>query len=119
MTGIFAALASRSTGSQPVSTTGARMITSTFCAMKARMALIWFSCFCWASENFSSMPRLAASPLIDSVSAVRHALSAPICENPTVIFFSSAWAVPANRIAAAMVNMSFFMCRPSSFSPGD
>ena len=46
MTGILAALASRSTGSQPVSTTGENAMTSTFCAMNDRIALIWFSCFC-------------------------------------------------------------------------
>ena len=40
MTGIFAAFASRRTGSQPVSTTGEKAMTSTFWAMKERMALI-------------------------------------------------------------------------------
>ena len=48
ITGMPAALASRSTVSQPVSTTGEKAITSTFCAMKERSALIWFSCFCCA-----------------------------------------------------------------------
>jgi hypothetical protein len=51
--------------------------------MKLRIALIWASCWPWASENFSSIPRLAASDLMDSVSAVRHGLSAPIWEKPT------------------------------------
>ena len=46
MTGILASLASRSTVSQPVSTTGEKAMTSTFCGMKERIALIWFSCFC-------------------------------------------------------------------------
>src|SRR6266481_608506 len=55
--------------------------------MKDFSALIWFSCFCCASENTSSTLRLAASFLIDSVFAVRHPLSAPICENPTTTFF--------------------------------
>src|SRR5215475_14380143 len=55
--------------------------------MKVFSALIWFSCFCCASENTSSTPRLAASDLIESVFAVRHPLSAPIWENPTVTFF--------------------------------
>src|SRR5215831_18403996 len=55
--------------------------------MKDLSALIWFSCFCCASENTSSIPRFAASDLIDSVLAVRQPLSAPICENPTTIFF--------------------------------
>ena len=53
---MFAALASCSTVSQPVSTTGEKAMTSTCWAMKERMALIWFSCFCCASENFSVMP---------------------------------------------------------------
>jgi len=47
-------------------------------ATNARSALIWFSCFCCASEKRRSMPRFAASERIDSVSAVRHPLSAPI-----------------------------------------
>ena len=55
ITGIFAALASCSTVSQPDSTTGENAMTSTFCAMKERIALIWFSCFCCASENRRSM----------------------------------------------------------------
>jgi hypothetical protein len=33
--------------------------------------------------SFPAMPRFAASETIDYVSAVRQALSAPICENPT------------------------------------
>jgi hypothetical protein len=33
--------------------------------MKERIALIWFSCFCWASANFRSMPRFLASLLGD------------------------------------------------------
>ncbi len=72
MTGILAVLASRSTVSQPLSTTGENAITSTFCAMKERIALIWFSCFCCASENLRSMPCCLAADLIDSVLAVRH-----------------------------------------------
>jgi hypothetical protein len=40
-----------STVSQPVATTGENAMTSTFWAMKLRSALIWFSCFCWASAN--------------------------------------------------------------------
>jgi|GEM_PF-6222943 len=62
--------------------------------MKLRIALIWFSCFCWASANFSSMPRFSASDLIDSVFAVRQALSAPIGEKPTTSFLSvPPWAL--------------------------
>src|SRR5215467_10687537 len=55
--------------------------------MNVFSALIWFSCFCCASENTSSTPRLAASDLIESVFAVRQPLSAPIWENPTTTFF--------------------------------
>src|SRR5690606_14946465 len=58
---------------------------STPCAMKLRMALIWFSCFCCASENLRSMPRRAASALTDSEKLVRQPLSEPTCEKPTVI----------------------------------
>jgi len=86
-TGILAALASRSTVSQPDSTTGKKAITSTFCAMYERIALIWFSCFCCASENLSSMPASLAEALIDSVLAVRHSLSAPTCAKPSTSFF--------------------------------
>ena len=105
ITGIFAALASRSTVPQPDSTTGENAITSTFCAMKARMALIWFSCFCCASENFSSMPASLAEALIDSVLAVRHSLSAPTCEKPSTIF-PCANAAGIGRPAAAMAAMT-------------
>ena len=76
-TGIPAFFASCNTGSNPVSTTGENAITSTPSAMNERIALIWFSSFCWASEKRRSMPRLAASALIESVLAVRQPLSAP------------------------------------------
>jgi len=82
-TGIPACFTSVSTGSQPVSTTGARMMASSFCATNDRRALIWFSCFCCASENFRAMFRFFASAMIDFVSAVRQALSAPIWLKPT------------------------------------
>src|SRR5471030_1382043 len=82
MTGILAALASRSTVSQPDSTTGENAIRSTRWAMKERIALTWFSCFCWASANLRVMPSFLAASLIDTVFAVRHSLSAPTCENP-------------------------------------
>ena len=58
---MFAALASRSTVSQPVSTTGENAMTSTRCAMNERSALIWFSCFCCASEKRSVMPASGAA----------------------------------------------------------
>src|SRR5687768_13966342 len=106
MTGIFARCASRSTGSQPVSTTGAKMIASTRWVMKLRSARIWFSCLPCASANFRSTPRFAASDLIDSVSAVRQALSAPIWEKPTVTlpplgFFSGPAATVGTEPEAA------------------
>src|SRR5882762_10345849 len=97
-------LISRSTGSQPVSTTGEKAITSTPCAMNERNALIWFSCFCWASANLSSMPRLAASDLMDSVLAVRQPLSAPNCEKPTTTFWSAADELDAQHDASARDN---------------
>ena len=48
--------------------------------MNERIARIWFSCFCCASENFRLMPASFAAPFTDTVFAVRHALSAPTCE---------------------------------------
>jgi len=79
--------------------------------MNERRALIWFSCFCWASANLSSTPRLAASLLIESVLAVRQALSAPIWEKPTVSFSAATHgAATENRLPAAMRRVtSFFM----------
>src|SRR5262245_55708992 len=85
--GIPACLASLNTGVQPVLTIGATMMTSTFWAMKLRIALIWLSCFCWASENLRSIPRLAASDLIESVLAVRQPDSAPVWAKPATIGF--------------------------------
>src|SRR5690606_38491560 len=93
-TGMFARFASSSTGCQPVSTTGATMIASTPWAMKLRMARIWFSCFCCASENLRSMPRRAASALTDSEKLVRQPLSEPTCEKPTVMGRSRAVGAP-------------------------
>src|SRR5678816_2666261 len=72
------------------------MITSTFWATKLRSALIWFSCFCWASAKRRSMPRFSASDLIESVLAVRQADSAPIWEKPTTVFLPDA---PAPALA--------------------
>ena len=62
------------------------MMASTFCAMKLCMALIWFSCFCWASENLRSIPRFAASSWMFLVCALRQSLSEPICEKPITSF---------------------------------
>ncbi|MNJ62611.1 hypothetical protein D3C77_584590 [compost metagenome] len=61
--------------------------------MKLRIALIWFSCFCWASENLSSIPDSFAASWIDFVLAVLHPLSAPTCEKPSVIFRSLAFSL--------------------------
>ncbi len=77
-----AALASLRTASQPVTTTGEKAMTSTFCLMKDRIAAIWFSCFCWASENFRSTPAAFAASWIDLVLAVRQPDSAPTWEKP-------------------------------------
>src|SRR5690349_372941 len=78
-------LASFSTVSQPDSTTGEKAITSTFCWMKVRIALIWFSCFCCASENLSWIPAFFAASWTDLVLAVRQPLSAPTWAKPMVI----------------------------------
>ena len=79
-----ASLASPRTASQPVATTGASRIASTPWATNDRTAAIWFSCFCWASENCRSMPRASASCLVTVVSAARQPDSEPICEKPMV-----------------------------------
>ncbi len=92
-TGICASLASFSTESQPVETTGARKMASTPWAMKDRIALIWFSCFCWASAILKLMLRFLASDLETEVSAARQPDSEPICEKPMVR--SAAWALNA------------------------
>ncbi|MEO3814993.1 hypothetical protein ABGB17_38865, partial [Sphaerisporangium sp. B11E5] len=63
--------------------------------MNDRIALIWFSCFCCASENFSSIPAAFADSCTDLVFAVRHPLSAPTWENPIVIVPSPDAAPPA------------------------
>src|ERR1700684_1034750 len=106
ITGIFAALASSRIGSQPDSTTGENAITSTFCAIYERIALIWFSCFCWASENLRVIFVAAAVDLIDSVLAVRHALSAPTCAKPRVMGLSWAYAPGAARLRAPIPAVS-------------
>ena len=59
-------------------------MTSTRCWMYERIALIWFSCFCCASENFRSTPAAAADSWIDLVLAVRQPLSAPTWAKPRV-----------------------------------
>ena len=131
--GIFAARACLRIGSQPPSTTGARMMASTCCAMNAPSALIWLSCFCCASENLRFMPRLVASERIDFVSTVRQPLSAPIWEKPTVMGFlpedsadsqrrgardmAPANTIPATRICRVMI-FSFLMLFYQQIEPG-
>ena len=51
--------------------------------MYERIALIWFSCFCCASENLSSMPASANAAWMSLVLAVRQPDSAPTCAKPT------------------------------------
>ncbi len=84
MIGMPASLASWKTSSQPVSVNGATPITSTLWAINERMALIWFSCFCCASENLSSTPNASAASLTEAVFAERHSLSAPSWAYPTI-----------------------------------
>src|SRR5690606_12244194 len=69
--------------------------------MKERIALIWFSCFCCASENLRSMPAAAADSWIDFVFAVRHPLSAPTWEKPSTIFFSPVDSDGVDELGAA------------------
>ena len=116
-----AALASCSTVSQPVSTTGENAITSTFCAMNVRSALIWFSCFCCASAKRRSMFMVAAADLMDSVFAVRHSLSAPIWLKPSTMrssFFSRAQLASssaARRNGQNVPDVKFSSYSPSGF----
>ena len=100
-----------STVSQPVATTGENAITSTFCAMKLRSALIWFSCFCWASAKRRSMLLVMAAALMDSVFAVRHSLSAPIWLNPSTM--RSSLLSRAQPAAASAPSESARIARPS------
>src|SRR3954471_24671547 len=86
-----ARFASWRTGSQPDATTGENAMTSTCCWMYDRIAAIWFSCFCCASENFSEMPAAFDESLIDFVVAARQPLSEPTCEKPSTIFL---WDAP-------------------------
>src|SRR4029078_8783070 len=75
--------------------------------MNDRIALIWFSCFCCASENFRLMPAASAASLIDLVFAVRHSLSARSCEKPSVIFLSARTAGdPVSKSAEATTIMT-------------
>jgi hypothetical protein len=57
-------------------------MASTPWAMKPRIALIWFSCFCCASANFRSMPRFHFH-LGDGGFCGAPAGFEPICEKPT------------------------------------
>src|SRR6478736_4514138 len=54
--------------------------------MYDRIAWIWFSCFCCASENFRSKPfSLVSVSWMDLVLAARQPLSEPTWEKPTVM----------------------------------
>ncbi len=121
-TGILASRASFSTASQPVATTGARKIASTPCATKDRIALIWFSCFCWASAIFRVTPRFCASDLVTEVSAARQPDSDPICEKPTVSPAAEAaeGPRPARSVAARRRRRVVERCvlEPSDLAPG-
>src|SRR5438046_210862 len=58
------------------------------------------------------MPAASAASLIDLVLAVRHSLSAPICENPSVIFLSARSDEPAMasaEIVTAAITDSLFV----------
>jgi hypothetical protein len=69
-----------STVSQPVSTTGENAITSTFCAMRTAEALIWFSCFCCASEKRRSMLLVSAADLSSRYCRTPFAFGADLAE---------------------------------------
>src|SRR5699024_4761475 len=86
------------------------------------MAWIWFSYFCWASENWRSIPASSAACWIDSVFAVRQPLSAPTWEKPKVMVSSSAvddslepQAVAAASTITATGPRSLFMTDCPSF----
>src|SRR4051812_49727726 len=86
MTGIFAALASFRTSSQPVVTTAAITIASTPWLMKLWTAAIWFSGLLSAALKISLKPFLAEkAAFIDWVLAERHPDSDPVWAKPTVM----------------------------------
>jgi hypothetical protein len=72
--------------------------------MNERIAEIWFSCFCWASENFNVIPAALADDWIDLVFAVRQPLSEPTCEKPRTIVAAARW-LPVGLLAAVPVSM--------------
>ena len=99
MTGIPARFASLRTASQPLSTTGENAITFTCCWMYDRIAAIWFSCFCWASENLRVIPAAFAEDWTDFVFAVRQPLSEPTCEKPRVMPPAARWCFAGAPVA--------------------
>ena len=121
-TGISASLASLSTSSQPVATTGATRMASTPWAMKPRMALIWFSCFCCASANLRSTPRSSACWRVTDVSAARQPDSEPICEKPMTLPEMSCARAPEDkavaRPAARASLVMMFTMKSSQMPPG-
>src|SRR5689334_23672855 len=85
ITGMPAVRISRSTNSQPVSTTGEKAIASTRCLTNARSATIWF---CWlrcASSICRSMPASRAALRMDSVLALSQLASAVTWLKPRTI----------------------------------
>src|SRR3954470_8746598 len=99
---MFASLIFFSTGTHPSAVLGASTIASTPWVTKLFSACTCFSWLPCASTFFSVTPRLGASASNDLVSAVRQALSAPICENPTVIALPEPFA-PADCVVDAVL----------------
>jgi hypothetical protein len=67
------------------------------------MALIWFSCFCCASENLRSMPSFLAVSWMDFVLALRQPDSAPTWAKPIVILPSEAEAPSSEPQAVSAI----------------
>ena len=94
---MFACFASFSTLSHPVSTIGENTITSTWYAIKERIASICFSCFWLAFSIIRPNPYCFAAASTLFVLAIRQELSAPSWENPTTIGrFSGSAGFPAH-----------------------
>ena len=83
-TGMPALFASWSTCPQPVTTTGAMMMASTFWAMNARTAFSCSSSLPWASANLRSIPSFFASSCMSLEKAGLQSPSSPTCEKPMV-----------------------------------
>ncbi len=80
-------------------------------AMYERIAWIWFSCFCWASENFRSKPfAVVSASWMDLVLAARQPLSAPTWAKPTGI---TAPAAPPLALASGVEPSSLSEPQPA------